>query len=192
MQQNELANTGPQQGESPEQLQGETSTELTVPLEQQLETAQYKAEEYLDRLRRTQADFVNYRRRVSQEQSEERTTSQASLLGELLPVLDDLRRALLAAPPELTQHPWVQGVFLVEKRLTTTLEQLGIRQIGTSGDVFNPHWHEALMGEPRQDLPEGTVISVVRPGYALRERVIRPAQVVIAQAPAEVQAPSTD
>ena len=152
-------------------------------LEKQLEEEQRKAEEYLDLLRRTQADFINYKRRTGQEQTEERTVAQGTILGELLPALDDLGRALTAVPPELAQHPWVQGITLVARRLATTFEQMGVQQVGKAGEPFNPLWHEAIMSTPRPDVPEGTIVSVTRPGYALRERIIRPAQVVVAGPP---------
>jgi molecular chaperone GrpE len=163
-----------------------TSTDGGTPstqLEQQLEEEQRKSEEYLDLLRRTQADFINYKRRVGQEQSEERTIAQGVLLSEILPVLDDLGRALTSVPPELAQHPWVQGITLVARRLATTFEQIGVQQVGKPGEPFNPLWHEALMTTPRSDVPEGTIVSVTRPGYAIRERIIRPAQVIVAGPP---------
>ena len=147
---------------------------------------QQKAEECLDLLRRTQADFVNYRRRMSQEQAEARIAAQSALLSQLLPVLDDLGRALGAAPSELATHPWVQGLFLVARRLTTQLDQLGVRQIGTPGEPFDPRRHEAITTEVRADVPEGTILRVAQPGYAMGERVIRPAQVVVARAPSPV------
>lgn len=133
-------------------------------------------------LRRTQSDFVNYRRRISQEQAETRLAAQIELLSHLLPVLDDLRRALEAAPPELTSHPWVQSLFLVARRLTALLDRLGVRQIGVPGEPFDPRWHEAVMTEARADVPEGTILSVAQPGYVLNNRVIRPAQVSVAGA----------
>ena len=149
-------------------------------LEQELEEARRKAEEYLDLLRRTQADFINYRRRTGQEQTEGRVTAQVAMLQQLVPVLDDLGRALTAAPPEQANLPWVQGVLLVARRLSTVLEQLGVRQIGKAGEQFDTRWHEALTTEKRSDVPEGTILQVTRPGYALGDRVIRPAQVVVA------------
>ncbi len=151
-----------------------------------LPAEQQEVEECLDLLRRTQADFVNYRRRMSQEQAEVRIAAQSALLSHLLPALDDLGRALGAAPPELATHPWVQGLFLVARRLTTLLDQLGVRQIGTPGELFDPHRHEAITTEARADVPEGTILHVTQPGYALGERVIRPAQVVVARAPSAV------
>lgn len=143
---------------------------------------QLKTEECLDLLRRTQADFVNYRRRMNQEQAEGRIAAQSALLSRLLPVLDDFGRALGAVPPELVTHPWVQGLFLVARRLTTILDQLGVQQIGTPGEPFDPRWHEAIATEARADVPEGTILQIAQPGYALGERVIRPAQVSVAGA----------
>src|SRR5205085_6179668 len=162
------------------------SATVSAQVEQQLTAEQQKAEECLDLLRRTQADFVNYRRRMSQEQAEGRIAAQSAILSQMLPVLDDLRRALEAAPPELATHPWVQGLYLVARRLTTLLDQLGVRQIGTTGESFDPRWHEAITREARADVPEGTILHVAQPGYALGERVIRPAQVSVASTPSHV------
>jgi molecular chaperone GrpE len=155
------------------------SNQNGAQLEQKLVEEQRKAEEYLDLLRRTQADFINYRRRINQEQDEVRTVAQIAVLQQLLPVLDDLGRALESAPPDLVDDPWVQGLLLVAKRLTATLNQLGIQQVGKAGEVFNPHMYEAVATEARSDIPPGIVLDVTRPGYAYRERIIRPAQVVV-------------
>lgn len=159
------------------------SASVLTQVEQQLTEEQQKAEECLGLLRRTQADFVNYRRRMSQEQAEARIAAQSAMLSHLLPVLDDLGLALGAAPPELAEHPWVQGLVLVARRLGALLDQLGVRQIGTSGERFDPRWHEAITTEARADIPEGTIVHVIQPGYVLGERVIRPAQVIVARAP---------
>ena len=158
-------------------------TESSTLLEQQLAAEQQKAQAYLDMLRRTQADFVNYKRRMSQEQTEGHVTAQRTLLETLLPVLDDLGRALESVPPDVAQHPWTQGILLTAKRLTEALHQLGVRQVGASGERFDPRWHEALMTESRLDVPEGTIARVIRPGYALGDRIIRPAHVIVAHAP---------
>jgi molecular chaperone GrpE len=180
----------PQQAdERPERNAGQNSAADPAQVEQRLTAEQQETEECLDLLRRTQADFVNYRRRMSQEQVEVRIAAQSELLSRLVPVLDDLGRALGTAPPELTTHPWVQGVSLVERRLTTLLGQLGVRQIGAPGERFDPRWHEAITTEMRTDVPEGTILSVAQPGYVLGERVIRPAQVVVARAPSPVSEP---
>ena len=190
MQQNgqEQQDQRPQQQatEQPEREGEPSSSTVSAQLEQRLTAEQQKAEECLDLLRRTQADFVNYRRRMGQEQAEGRVAAQSAILSQMLPVLDDLRRALEAAPPELATHPWVQGLYLVARRLTTLLDQLGVRQIGTTGESFDPRWHEAITREARADVPEGTILHVAQPGYALGERVIRPAQVSVASTPSPV------
>jgi molecular chaperone GrpE len=163
--------------------EGEPNSAASAQLEQQLAAEQRKVQECQDLLLRTQADFVNFRRRMSQEQIEGRSAAQSALLSQVLPVLDDLKRALEAAPPELATHPWAQGLFLVARRLTTLLSQLGVRQIGTPGEPFDPRWHEAITTEARADVPEGTILHVSRPGYIQGERIIRPAQVSVAGAP---------
>src|SRR5258708_28551387 len=175
-----------QTAEQPERECEPDSTTVSAQEEQRLIAEQQRAEECLDLLRRTQADFVNYRRRMGQEQAEGRIAAQSALLSRLLPVLDDFGRALGAVPPELATHPWVQGLFLVARRLTTVLDQLGVRQIGAPGEPFDPRWHEAITTEARADVPEGTILQVTQPGYVLGERVIRPAQVVVARAPSPV------
>lgn len=178
-------------GEAEPVEEGEAQPIVVVDeAEQQLNEAQQKAEEYLDLLRRTQADFINYRRRVNQEQAEARSTAQIALLNQLLPVLDDFERALEATPEDLAKHPWVQGLFLVARRLTTLLDQLGVQQVGASGEQFDPRRHEAITLEERADVPEGTVLQVARAGYALGERIIRPAQVIVAGAPSPVSGAS--
>lgn len=174
--------TMPHQGDYP------SGGNIPTEAEQRLEAEQRKSEEYLDLLRRSQADFVNYKRRANQEQGEARAAGQADVIQQLLPVLDDLGRALRSAPPELNNAPWVLGLELVAKRLVTTLEQLGVRQIGKPGDPFDPRWHEAVTMETRGDVPEGTILSVFRPGYALGERVIRPAQVIVSRTPSSTRA----
>ena len=175
-----------QEAEQPEREGEPNSAAVSAQVEERLTAEQQKREECMDLLRRTQADFVNYRRRMSQEQAEVRIAAQSALFSQLVPVLDDLGRALKSAPQDLATNSWVQGLFLVARRLTTLLDQLGVRQIGTPGERFDPHWHEAISTEERADVPEGTIVRVAQPGYALGERVIRPAQVVVAQSPSQV------
>ena len=117
---------------------------VTAEIEKRLTEEQKKAEECMSLLQRTQADFVNYRRRMSQEQGEARIAAQSALLSHFLPVLDDLGRALGAAPPELSTHPWVQGLVLIARRIGVLLDQLGVQQIGMPGERFDPRWHEAI------------------------------------------------
>jgi molecular chaperone GrpE (heat shock protein) len=92
-------------------------------------------------------EVIEYIKLLNQEQDEVRLAAKVEVLDQLLPVLDDFGRALGTTPPELAKHPWVQGLFLVARRLTTLLDQLGVRPIGTPGETFDPRWHEALTVE---------------------------------------------
>jgi molecular chaperone GrpE len=192
--------TDPQQGAQPQQTgqsgtaqQAQNQAESAAQLQQQLQDEHNKAEEYLDLLRRSQADFINYRRRMTQEQDENRASAQISVLQQILPVIDDLDRALAVVPPELANNAWVQGVVLASRRIDSTLERLGVREIGKPGEQFNPRWMEALASESKPGVPEGTILTVARPGFALGDRLIRPAQVIVAgpSAPATMEATPT-
>ena len=169
-----------QPGQSDVTQGNQNQTESMSQLQQKLQEEQAKAEEYLDLLRRTQADFINYRRRASQEQDDVRATAQINVLQQILPVIDDLDRALAVRPPELENNPWVQGILLASRRIDATLQRLGVREIGKPGERFDPRWMEALATESKPDVPEGTVLKVALAGFALGDRIIRPAQVIVA------------
>ena len=133
-----------------------------------------------DRLLRVAADFDNYKKRAAREREEYVAHANERLLKELLPVLDDLERALDA----VGQHEEAtveEGVRLVHRSLAALLERNGVREISTEGK-FDPHVHEALLSQP-SEAEEGSVIDVVQKGYTLGDRVVRPARVVIAAAP---------
>ena len=179
----------PHQNQSDVAQENQNQTDLMSQIQQKLQEEQNKAEEYLDLLRRTQADFINYRRRVTQEQDDVRAGAQINVLQQILPVIDDLDRALAAMPRDLANNPWVQGIVLASRRIEATLERLGVRKIGEPGEQFDPHRMEALASEPKSGVPEGTVLEVARPGFALGDRIIRPAQVIVAGA-SDAQAPT--
>ena len=140
-----------------------------------------KADSYLDLLQRTQADFVNYKRRSERERGDDAQAARAELLVQLLPVLDDLERALGQVPDDLAEHPWAQGMPLVGRQLRLALARAGLQRVGAPGESFDPRLHEAVAYEPHAGYAEGQIATVVRPGYRLGERVIRPAQVTVAQ-----------
>ena len=129
---------------------------------------------------RLAADFDNYRKRVARDQADLIGRATERLVKELLPVFDDLGRALQAAE----QHEEAQleeGVRLVHRQLADVLRKEGVAEIETNGR-FDPHVHEALLSQP-SDQEEGTVIEVVQKGYLLGDRVLRPARVVVAAPP---------
>jgi molecular chaperone GrpE len=159
---------------------------LTV--EAQLEQARAEADEqrrkseaYLDLAQRAQADFLNYKRRTAQELEQKIRDANGSLLTQLLPVIDDLQRALASVPPELAEQAWPQGIALIGQKLESILQRQGLERIGDEGDRFDPHVHEAVAYEEHPVYDEGQVASVYRVGYRLNDRVLRPAQVVVAR-----------
>jgi molecular chaperone GrpE len=133
-----------------------------------------------DRLLRLAADFDNYKKRAAREREEYVTHANERLVKELLPILDDLERALMAAA-EHEEAALEEGVALVHRSLASLLERQGLKPISTEGK-FDPHVHEALLSQP-SEADEGSVIDVVQKGYTLGDRVVRPARVVIAAAP---------
>ncbi len=143
------------------------------------------AEEYLSILQRVQADFLNYKRRVEAEREAQAEAVRAETIRAFLPVADDLGRALAHVPPELAEQSWAQGFELIDRNLAAAFERLGVRKVGSEGEPFDPNVHEAVAYEEHPIHPEGRVAAVLRPGYQLGERVVRPAQVVVARAPVQ-------
>lgn len=141
-----------------------------------------RGETYLDLAQRAQADFQNYKRRVENERGQLVKDANADLLRQVLPVLDDLERALAHVPGELAEHSWAQGVQLIWTKLGGILEGQGLERIGTAGEAFDPYVHEAVAYEEHPEYDEGQVAAIYRPGYRLHERVLRPAQVTVARA----------
>jgi molecular chaperone GrpE len=135
-------------------------------------------DELLDRLRRLAADFDNYRKRAARDQENLVSRAHERLMKALLPVLDDLERALQAAE-EHEEAKLEEGVRLVARELREALTREGLVEIETDGR-FDPHVHEALLSQP-SEVEEGTVIEVLQRGYRLGDRVLRPARVVISQ-----------
>jgi molecular chaperone GrpE len=134
-------------------------------------------DDYLDRLQRLKAEFDNYRKRAVRDQESFAARANEALVKELLPILDDLERALDAA--ELHEEAKLEdGVRLIHQAFSQTLRKHGLEEIETSGK-FDPHVHESLLSQP-SDSEEGSVIEVVQKGYRLGDRVLRPARVVIA------------
>ena len=131
----------------------------------------------LFRSRRIAAEFDNYKKRVAREHEELRERAAERLLADLLPVFDDLERAL-AAFGQSDPETIADGVALVHRALWTLLEREGVAELDPSGEAFDPHRHEALLSQP-SDQPEGTVIEVLQKGFLLGDRVLRPARVVV-------------
>ena len=137
-------------------------------------------------LQRERADFANYRRRNEAERTDFARFAKTDLITRLLEVMDDFDRALGHVPADMRQQPWVEGMWLVERKLREILASEGLEEIGSVGQPFDPYIHEAI-GHVDSDAPEGTVVDEVRKAYRLHDRVIRPALVTVAKAPTGVQ-----
>ena len=151
--------------------------EETSPEADELEALRNENEELISTLQRLQADFENFRKRAQRDQDALVARAGERIVKELLPVLDDLERALEAAE----QHEEAKledGVKLVHRQLEQLLAKEGVAPVETDG-MFDPHVHEALLTQPSES-EEGSVIEVLQKGYSLGDRVLRPARVVVA------------
>jgi molecular chaperone GrpE len=147
-------------------------------LEKQIAEAQSQAAEYKDGWQRSVADFQNYRRRVEAEKAETYQLAAGSIIKRYLPVLDDMERAIEARPADLA---WADGIELIYRKLQSILEAEGLKRIEAKGQKFDPNFHEAISQEPVEGVESGIVLAVIRNGYMLGERVIRPAMVRVTQ-----------
>jgi molecular chaperone GrpE len=159
----------------------ESSPEIVAAfadLQKQLAEAQSLAAEYKDGWQRSVADFQNYRRRVEAENKDTYQNAIGSVIKRYLPILDDLERALASRPADLA---WVDGIELIYRKLKSILEAEGLKRIEAERQMFDPNFHEAILQESCEGFESGQVIAVVQNGYTLGDRVIRPAQVRVAQ-----------
>jgi molecular chaperone GrpE len=156
---------------------GESERGAPAPADE-LASVAAERDEYLALAQRVQADFENYRKRALRDQERLVAHAHERLVRELLPILDDLERALQAAERH-EEAQLVDGVELVQKSLRAALAKEGLTEIDTSGQ-FDPHVHEALLTQPAEDAEPGSVLDVVQRGYRLGDKIVRPARVIVA------------
>jgi molecular chaperone GrpE len=154
-------------------------SEPEAPAPDPLAIVTAERDDYLDLAQRVQADFENYRKRAAREQERLVAHAHERLVRELLPVLDDLERALEAAERH-EEAKLVEGVKLVEQSLRRALAKEGLAEIEAEG-AFDPHVHEALLTKPGDGIESGNVLEVVQRGYRVGDRVVRPAKVIVAE-----------
>ncbi|MBV6403012.1 MAG: Protein GrpE [Anaerolineales bacterium] len=147
-------------------------------LKRQLEDAEAKLAESVEGWQRSQADFQNYRKRVERDNEMTFLSMKSDIVKKMLPVLDDLERALQNRPAD---DAWASGIELIARKLQNILDVEGVKRIEATGAEFDPRFHEAISHEHNEDFESGHVIEVVQNGYMLGERVIRPALVRVAQ-----------
>jgi len=157
----------------PESAQAEP---VEAPLEEQLAKAKEDAQKYLGNWQRAEADFQNYKRRMEQERSESRRFASAALIINVLPILDDLERALGSLDARLAGMTWFEGIALIHRKLLILLDNAGVTPIQAEGQQFDPSFHEAVTHADGED---GKVLAEIQRGYKLHDRVLRPAMVVV-------------
>ena len=159
-----------------------TPTDETTARREELEKAKAQAAEYLDGWQRARAELANARKRFEKERSEAGQFATGSLLRKILPVLDDVDRALKTVPDDLRQHPWVDGVALIQRKFQVVLESESVKPIEVKpGDPFDPTQHEAMTHEENEERKEGEIIAEVQKGYYFGAQVLRPALVRVAK-----------
>jgi len=160
----------------------------TVTAEQlkELKERAAKADENWERLVRTTADFDNFKKRAAREKQEAIKYANEGLLQKLVPVLEHLDMALAAAPVAGSQpgHSLQAGVSMIGQQLKSVLAEAGLEELEALGKPFDPNLHEALSQQETRDVPEGQVVQQLRKGYKFRDRLLRPASVVVAKQPA--------
>lgn len=150
-----------------------------------LDQLRHELEQANDRCLRIQAEMENYRRRVQREMQEERRYAHQAVLTDLLPVIDNIERAIEAAEQATDKAGLQEGVRMVHQLLLSMLERHHCTRVPAAGETFDPAIHEAIAQFPHAELPVGQVSHVSQQGYRLHDRVIRPAQVVVSAGPAK-------
>ena len=161
----------------------------TVPADEVVEdedlrAARAEAERYLANWQRAQADLINYRRRAEQEKEEAVKYGSIHLLKALLPIFDDLDRAIANAPAEIAQSSWFEGLQLLSRKIAATLQAQGVEEIAAEGEPFDPNVHEAVLYEAGE---EGKVTAAFQKGYRLHGRVVRPSLVRVGSGQASTE-----
>jgi molecular chaperone GrpE len=159
-------------------------------LKNELQAASAKADEYLAGLQRERAEFSNYRRRTSEEREAMLGLAGEDLIRKVLAIADDFDLAIENRPPDLGASSWVDGVTAIDRKLRALLESEGVKAVeAEAGKPFDPREHEAIVNVPGTGRAEGEIVEVIRRGYKLRDRVLRPALVAVAAAPEPAATP---
>ena len=145
-----------------------------------VETLRVEQERLQNALKRSQADLINYRQRMEKERAEFHKYANQRLLARLLPILDEFALALEKSGGGAASDSWLEGFRLLDRKLNNLMEMEGVELIDALGKPFDPFEHEALSQQQTDDMEDGSVLLVVRNGYKLDNRVLRPAQVVVA------------
>lgn len=164
-----------------ERMEVEDLSDEEQALSSELEEWQSKANEYLDGWQRSRADFANYKKRVERDQAQVSQNATAKIIKHFLEVLDDLELALKNRPQDGEGAAWADGIELVYRKFSSILESEGVTPIEADGQYFDPNLHEAVTNEDNPDYESGQIIEVLKRGYFIGDRVLRPATVRVAR-----------
>ncbi len=167
--------------ESEAEEESAAAIDSDAELSSQLEVLQTQAEEYLEGWQRARAEFANYKKRVDKEMQEAYVRAAGDILARYLYILDDLERALKDRPKDEEAALWAEGIELIYNKMESMLEAEGVEAVPAQGKMFDPTLHEAISHEESEDHNTGQVIDVIRQGYTLGDRVLRPALVRVAK-----------
>jgi molecular chaperone GrpE len=172
----------------PTEADAADAPELTPEQLAELQTRAAKADEHWERLLRTTADFDNFKKRAARERTEAAQFANASLLQKLIPILDNFEMAQTAAQTAQATPEGIaslrSGIAMIQQQLKSALTESGLEEVDATGKPFDPTFHEAVSQQETADLPEGQVAQQLRKGYKFRDRLLRPATVIVAKAPA--------
>ncbi len=162
------------------------AAELSPEQLEELKARAARADEHWDRLLRTAADLENFKKRAARERTESAHAAAAALIQKILPVLDHFEMAQTATQTAQDDKlaSLQAGVAMIQQQLKNTLADSGLEEIDASGKPFDPTWHEAVSQQETAEVPEGHVVQQLRKGYKLRDRLLRPATVIVARRPA--------
>jgi molecular chaperone GrpE len=172
-------------GRPVEQSEPIVSAELTPDQIDDLRTKAAKCDENWDRLVRLTADFDNFKKRAARERQDAIRFANEALLEKLVPVLDNFDMALMAANnPQANIESLRTGISMIYSQLKSVVSESGLEEIDAAGQTFDPNWHEAVSQQETTNQSEGKVLQQLRKGYKLRDRLVRPATVIVAKKPA--------
>lgn len=166
----------------------ESNPPLTPPTPEELESLRAraaKADEHWDRLLRMSADFENFKKRAARERDETRKSATEGVITRILGVVDNFEMAIQATnQPNISVDTLKAGVTMIHNQLRSVLGEMGLEEVNAAGQQFDPAVHEAVSQQETDSVPDGQVLQQIRKGYRLRDRLLRPASVVVARKPA--------
>lgn len=166
----------------------ESNPPLTPPTPEELESLRAraaKADEHWDRLLRMSADFENFKKRAARERDETRKSATEGVITRILGVVDNFEMAIQATnQPNISVDTLKAGVTMIHNQLRSVLGEMGLEEVNAAGQPFDPALHEAVSQQETDSVPDGQVLQQIRKGYRLRDRLLRPASVVVARKPA--------